>query len=66
MNITTVETRYFGFSEAARYLGISIGTLRRWVAAGRVKSYRVGEKLCRFDREELDRMVRGQRMETPE
>jgi excisionase family DNA binding protein len=56
MSIQT-ENRYMGYSAAAKYLGISLGTLGRWVEAGRVRSHRVGEKLCRFDRVELDRFV---------
>ncbi len=59
MNEQTIETRYFGYAEAAAYIGVSVATLRRMADAGKLKNYRVGEKLVRFDRLELDRFVRG-------
>jgi excisionase family DNA binding protein len=59
MNTETLESRYLSYSQAARYLSISLGSMRRLVESGKVNSYKVGERLCRFDRQELDRMVRG-------
>lgn len=34
------ETRYLSISEAAKYLGVSAQTLRRWEATGKIKSVR--------------------------
>jgi excisionase family DNA binding protein len=59
MNIQTNENRYVGFSGAARYLDVSIGTIRRLAETGRLKCYRVGDRLCRFDKTELDQFVRA-------
>jgi excisionase family DNA binding protein len=57
MNIQTTENRYLGFSGAARYLGTSMATVRRLVEAGQLRVYKVGPKLCRFDKRELDELV---------
>ncbi len=38
--------------EAAGYIRISVGTLRRWAAAGRIPSKRLGQQL-RFERNDL-------------
>jgi len=55
----TSESRYLSYSQAARYLSVSLGTLRRMVERGEVRAYPVGERLIRFDRAELDQLVRG-------
>lgn len=62
-NTATVESRYLSYAAAAKYIGISAGTLRRMVDRGEVKAYPVGERLIRFDRAELDQLVRGQACE---
>jgi excisionase family DNA binding protein len=59
MNMQTNENRYVGFSGAARYIGVSIGTIRRMAESGKLRCYRVGDRLCRFDKVELDELVRG-------
>ena len=41
-------------SEAARHLGVSISTLRRWSDAGHVESYRTPGGQRRFSVEQLD------------
>ena len=41
-------------SEAARHLGVSISTLRRWSDAGHVQSYRTPGGQRRFSVEHLD------------
>jgi excisionase family DNA binding protein len=40
-------------------LGVSIGTIRRLASDGRLRCYRVGDRLCRFDKVELDQLVRA-------
>ncbi len=45
-------------AEAAEYAGINVRTLRRYIAAGRVTAYRMGPRLIRVDRAELDAMLR--------
>jgi excisionase family DNA binding protein len=41
-------------SEAARHLGVSISTLRRWSDAGHVQSYRTPGGQRRFSVDQLD------------
>ena len=58
MNTTApITARYLGCSGAAGYLGISPGTMRRLVDAGKVKAYSISKMLIRFDKQELDRLV---------
>lgn len=45
--------RLVGYSEAARFLSVKVGTLRAWVHGGVVPFYRVGPRLVRFDVREL-------------
>jgi excisionase family DNA binding protein len=59
MNTKTREQRYFGFTGAAAYIGTSVSTIRRLADSGQIRCYRIGDKLCRFDRNELDALVRG-------
>jgi excisionase family DNA binding protein len=59
MSAQTVETRYFGYRQAATYLNISVGTLRRLVESGSVRAYPLGERLVRFDRLDLDKLMVG-------
>ena len=44
----------FTSSQAARYLGVSLATIRRWTDAGYISCYRTPGGQRRFDREQLD------------
>jgi excisionase family DNA binding protein len=55
---TTPERRFFGIAAAAAYASVSVPTIRRWLAAGLVRGYKVG-RLVRIDVNELDSAVRG-------
>jgi excisionase family DNA binding protein len=44
-------------SQAARYLGVSLATIRRWTDAGHVSCYRTPGGQRRFAREQLDVFV---------
>ena len=44
-------------SEAAEYLGVSIGTVRRWSDAGHIQSTRTPGGQRRFTSEQLDQFV---------
>jgi excisionase family DNA binding protein len=58
METQTIQlARYLSYRQAAGYLGVSIGTLRRMAESGTVKAYPLGEKLIRFDRCELDALI---------
>lgn len=47
----------FTSSQAARYLGISLATIRRWTDAGYLTGYRTPGGQRRFSREQLDGFV---------
>ncbi len=49
----------FTSSQAARYLGVSLATIRRWADAGHLVCYRTPGGQRRFSREQLDRFVDG-------
>lgn len=45
---------YDSLASAAERAGVSERTVRRWIADGRLAGYRVGPRLLRVDRAELD------------
>lgn len=47
----------FTSSQAARYLGVSLATIRRWADAGYLSGYRTPGGQRRFSREQLDGFV---------
>jgi excisionase family DNA binding protein len=47
----------FTSSQAARYLGVSLATIRRWSDAGYLTGYRTPGGQRRFSREQLDHFV---------
>ena len=47
----------FTSSQAARYLGVSLATIRRWTDAGHISCYRTPGGQRRFAREQLDAFV---------
>lgn len=51
-----IERRYLTYSEASRYSGLSTATLRRMVESEQLRICKVGERLLRFDRRDLDRL----------
>ncbi|MHB8492725.1 MAG: MerR family transcriptional regulator [Solirubrobacteraceae bacterium] len=55
----TERTRrvFFTSSQAARYLGVSAPTLRRWVDAGHLDCYRTPGAQRRFSEEQLERFL---------
>ena len=44
-------------AEAAEYLGLSVRTVRRWVADGRITGYRIGPRHIRVDLNEINNGV---------
>jgi excisionase family DNA binding protein len=57
--LTTANDRQLVFtsSQAARYLGVSLATVRRWADAGHLSCYRTPGGQRRFSREQLDRFL---------
>jgi excisionase family DNA binding protein len=47
----------FTSSQAARYLGVSLATVRRWTDAGHVSCYRTPGGQRRFSRDQLDEFI---------
>jgi excisionase family DNA binding protein len=47
----------FTSSQAARYLGVSLATIRRWADAGHLACYRTPGGQRRFSRDQLDAFV---------
>jgi excisionase family DNA binding protein len=47
----------FTSSQAARYLGVSLATIRRWSNAGYLTGYRTPGGQRRFSREQLDGFI---------
>jgi excisionase family DNA binding protein len=47
----------FTSSQAARYLGVSLATIRRWADAGHLSCYRTPGGQRRFSREQLDNFI---------
>lgn len=52
------EKRWLSTVEAAKYIGVSKNTLRKYVAKGIVPAHKFGEKLLKFDPAELDDAVK--------
>lgn len=40
-------------TQTAEFFGVDDKTIRRWIAQGRLKAYRVGPRLIRIDRESI-------------
>jgi len=47
----------FTSSQAARYLGVSLATIRRWADAGHLSCYRTPGGQRRFSRDQLDTFI---------
>jgi excisionase family DNA binding protein len=62
MPITPLQPRsdrqlVFTSSQAARYIGVSLATIRRWTDAGHIHCYRTPGGQRRFSRDQLDEFV---------
>lgn len=55
--IKAPEPRYVTIKYGAEYLSISEQSLRRYIAAGRITGYRLGERALRVDRQDLDALL---------
>jgi excisionase family DNA binding protein len=57
MNEVTHSPLGLSTSQAARALGVSLGTIRRWSDMGHLESYRTPGGQRRFSREQIDQFV---------
>lgn len=55
----------FTSSQAARYLGVSLATVRRWTDAGHIGCYRTPGGQRRFSRDQLDDFIASMQHEGP-
>ncbi len=55
MNGKSYET----LAEAAERTHVSVRTLRRWIAQGRLNVYRAGPRLLRIDPKAIDAMMKA-------
>jgi excisionase family DNA binding protein len=54
------DKKWLNISEAARYLGMSVGFLRKNVRLRTIPHARIGSKALRFDRDALDAWIAEQ------
>jgi excisionase family DNA binding protein len=53
----TPPQRLTSVEHAARYADVGTRTIRRWIATGRLRAYRVGPRLVKIDLDDLDRIA---------
>lgn len=54
------DRQWLSAPEAAEYLGVAVSTLYRWRKQGRIRFYRLGERVSRIKREDLDALAQPQ------
>jgi len=55
----------FTSSQAARYVGVSLATIRRWTDAGHISCYRTPGGQRRFSRDQLDGFIASMHRDAP-
>ena len=61
---TQVNDNYIGIEEAAEYLGVKSSTIRTWIKTKNLPAHRIGGKLWKLKRSELDEWVNSERNST--
>ncbi len=54
----SIVDNYIGIEEAADYLSVKASTIRSWIKNKGMPHYRVGGKLLKFKRSEIDKWIR--------
>ena|SRR5690349_8165482 len=54
---SSAPSRLLSLRQAANYLGVSYWTVRGWVETGKLSAIRLGPKLIRIERSDLDRFI---------
>ncbi|GLI52204.1 hypothetical protein TSYNTROOL_22900 [Tepidanaerobacter syntrophicus] len=57
------KDNYISIEEAAEYLGVKASTIRTWIKTKGMPSHRVGSKLLKFKRSEIDEWVNNEKCE---
>lgn len=52
-----INDHYIGIEEVAEYLGVKASTIRTWIKTKEMPHYRIGGKLLKFKRAEIDEWV---------
>lgn len=52
-----INDNYIGIEEAADYLGVKVPTIRTWIKSKGMPFHRIGGKLLKFKRSEIDAWV---------
>ena len=52
------RVQYESLAQAAARTRVSVRTLRRWIAQGRLPAYRAGPRLLRVDPQDVDAMMK--------
>ncbi len=60
MNTQDAE-KYINIDEAAEYLGVKPSTIRSWIKTKNMPAHRVGGKLLKFKRSEIDKWVQSEK-----
>ena len=58
---TTPPRRLLSSKKAAEYLGVSPNTIRKFVSDGKLPAYKIGDKLIKFDPEDLNKYLAAHR-----
>lgn len=53
-----LNDNYISIEEAAEYLGVKVPTIRSWIKNKGMPHYRIGGKLLKFKRSEIDAWVK--------
>lgn len=56
-NATTQRRHLVGIAQASEYADVNPRTIRRWIAAGHLRGYRVGPRLLKVDLNDVDAML---------
>jgi len=54
---SSVSPRLLTMRQAAEYVAVSYWTVRGWVESGKLSPVRLGERLIRIERADLDRLI---------
>jgi excisionase family DNA binding protein len=52
-----MENRYLDYEQAAKLIGVPKGTVFAWVRAKKIPHRRLGPRLVRFDKQELEKWI---------
>lgn len=55
------QDNYINIDEVAEYLGVKTSTIRAWIKKKNMPSHRVGGKLLKFKRSEIDEWVNSEK-----